>query len=57
MPPPAPVQQERRREEINPAEDLEYNIQAAASGVGLGMVDLSAVRGDDDAEEDSPPGR
>ena len=51
-PPPAPVQEEKAQKEINPAEDLEYNIQAAEDNSGLGMVELTDadVRGDRDSE-------
>ena len=59
-PDPEPVQEKpppQDREEINPAEDLEYKIEAdAGSTSGLGMRELTEVRGDDDAdEEDNPP--
>ena len=61
-PPPEPVQKEPppAQEPVNPAQDLEYNVEDTPkpSG-GLGMIDMSGVRGDDDADEeaDSPPGR
>ena len=59
--PPAPEQQqtvEAQSSEINPAEDLEYQVETAAQpdSAGLGMVEVSidGVCGED---EDNPPGR
>ena len=57
----APKEQLPPKEKVNPAQDLEYNIedtkQETASGIGL--IDLGDVVGDDepDEEADSPPGR
>lgn len=58
--PPEPVREEQppAQEEVNPAQDLEYSVEDTPkpSG-GLGMIDMSGVRGDDDADEDetAPP--
>ena len=53
-PPPA-------KEVVNPAQDLEYNIEDAKQETagGIGLIDLGDVVGDDepDEEADSPPGR
>ena len=64
-PPPAPEppQEEQppaQKETVNPAQDLEYSVEdAPKSSGGLGMIDMSGVRGDDDPDDeaDSPPGR
>ena len=58
---PAPEQQqtvEARSPEINPAEDLEYQVETAersnSSSLGMVEVTIDGVCGED---EDSPPGR
>jgi len=61
-PPPEPAQEEQplAQETVNPAQDLEYSVEDASKPSGsLGMIDMSGVRGDDDADEeaDSPPER
>ena len=61
-PPPEPVREERppAQETVNPAQDLEYTVEDTPKPKGgLGMIDMSGVRGDDDTDEeaDSPPGR
>ena len=60
QPEPAHEEQPPGQETVNPAQDLEYSVEDTPkpSG-GLGMIDMSDVRGDDDADEelDSPPGR
>ena len=61
-PPPEPVREEPppAQETVNPAQDLEYSVEGTPkSSGGLGMIDMSGVRGDDDTDEesDSPPGR
>ena len=58
--PPAPEQQQTeaaRPPAINPAEDLDYQVETTAqAGPNLGMVEytVGGVCGED---EDSPPGR
>jgi len=58
-PPPASVPEEKRQKEINPAEDLEYSIEdtPTADAGGFGQLGITAVRGDNDPDEDmdSPP--
>ena len=64
-PPPAPEppqaeQPPAQKETVNPAQDLEYSVEnTPKSSGGLGMIDMSGVRGDDDPDDeaDSPPGR
>ena len=60
VPDPEPVQERQPSaagKEINPAQDLEYKIEAGTENSnGLGMRELTEVRGDDDPdEEDNPP--
>ena len=65
--PPPPVPEPPRKEPppaqkktVNPAQDLEYTVEdTPKSSGGLGMIDMSGVRGDDDTDDeaDSPPGR
>ncbi len=59
-PPPEPVREEQppAQKEIDPAQDLEYSVEdTPKSSGGLGMIDMSGVRGDDEPDEDadSPP--
>ena len=59
-PTPKPAQEQpspQAKKKINPAQDLEYQIEAGAGdNSGLGMRELTEVRGDDDPdEEDNPP--
>ena len=46
---------------VNPAQDLEYNIEDTKQETagGIGLIDLGDVVGDDESNEeaDSPPGR
>lgn len=64
-PPPAPEppqveQPPAQKETVNPAQDLEYSVEnPPKSGGGIGLIDMSGVRGDDDTDDeaDSPPGR
>ena len=61
-PQPEPTQEEQppTQETVNPAQDLEYTIENTPKPKGgLGIIDMSGVRGDDDTDEvmDSPPGR
>ena len=58
--PPKPQPQPKpsaQKEVVHPAQDLEYTIDDIAKAGGLGILDPSAVRGDDDEEMNSPPGR
>ena len=63
-PPPQPESahegQPPTQETVNSAQNLEYTVEdiPKPSG-GLGMIDMSGVRGDDESDEkmDSPPGR
>lgn len=61
QPEPQPEPQSAtQKEAVNPAQDLEYTVEDTQkpSG-GLGMIDMSGVRGDDESDEeaDSLPGR
>ena len=57
----APKEQLPPKEKVNPAQDLEYNIEDTKQETagGIGLIDLGDVVGDDepDEEADSPPGR
>ncbi len=57
----APKEQPPAKEEVNPAQDLEYNIEDTKRepAGGIGLIDMGDVVGDDepDEEADSPPGR
>ena len=57
----APKEQPPAKEEVNPAQDLEYNIEDTKKETagGIGLIDLGDVVGDDEPNEeaDSPPGR
>jgi len=58
-PPPTPAKEEKRQEAVNPAESLEYNVLDGSTGdnESPGQLGITAVRGDDDPDEDmdSPP--
>ena len=57
----APKEPPPAKEVVNPAQDLEYNIEDTKQETagGIGLIDLGDVVGDDepDEEADSPPGR
>ena len=57
----APKEQLPPKEKVNPAQDLEYNIEDTKQETagGIGLIDLGDVVGDDEPNEeaDSPPGR
>lgn len=57
-PAPAQRQESEAPPEINPAEDLEYQVEAEAhsgnSGLGMVEITIDGVCGED---EDNPPGR
>ena len=57
----APKEQLPPKEKVNPAQDLEYNIEDTKQETagGIGLIDLGDVVGDDepDEEADSSPGR
>ena len=56
-----PKEQLPPKDEVNAAQDLEYNIEDTKQETagGIGLIDLGDVVGDDepDEEADSPPGR
>ena len=58
---PVPKKPPPAKEVVNPAQDLEYNIEDTKQETagGIGLIDLGDVVGDDepDEEADSPPGR
>ena len=60
-PEPAPKEPPPAKEEVNPAQDLEYSVEDTKQETagGIGLIDLGDVVGDDEPNEeaDSPPGR
>ena len=60
-PEPTPKEPPPAKEEVNPAQDLEYSVEDTKQETagGIGLIDLGDVVGDDEPNEeaDSPPGR
>ncbi len=54
--PPEPAREEPSpaQKEVNPAQGLEYSVEdTPKSSGGLGMIDMSGVRGDDEPDEEA----